>query len=107
MKLDLARSSRRRRPGSRPGVRIRVRAGFEPDTIVATAGRPLRLVFCREDATSSAERVVFPDFGLSAMLPLREDVGVELVPDRPGEFAFACQDGVLRGRLLVSDGDGG
>ena len=88
-------------------VRIRVKGGYEPDTIVATAGRPLRLTFFREETASCSERVVFPAFGKSAMLPPFQEVTLELLPEQAGEYEFSCEMGMLRGRLLVRPGDSG
>lgn len=82
-------------------VRVRVRGGFEPPVLHARAGEPLRLVFSREETAPCTERVVFPAFGRSAMLPPFEEVALELVPERAGEYEFTCQLGVLRGRLVV------
>jgi plastocyanin domain-containing protein len=82
-------------------VRIRVKGGFEPDTVFARANEPLRLVFRREETASCSERVVFPELGRSAMLPPFQDVSLELCPEHPGEYEFTCQLGVLRGLLIV------
>ena len=82
-------------------VRIRVRAGYEPDRVVARAGQTLRLSFRREDRLACTEQVVFPAFGKSATLPPGEDVTVELLPDDPGEYEFTCGMGMLRGTLVV------
>lgn len=98
----------RRRPGrqGRSGelreVRIRVRGGYEPSTVVAPAGEPLRLIFRRDDSLACTEEVVFPHFGRSATLPAGEDVTVELLPQEPGEYPFTCGWGMLRGRLVVT-----
>lgn len=83
-------------------VRIRVKAGFQPATVYGRAGEPLRLVFRREEVAACSEHVVFPDFGKSAMLPAFEDVTLELLPERAGEYEFTCQLGLLHGRLIVS-----
>ena len=91
-----------RRAGEPREVRIRVRGGYEPDTVVARAGQPLRLTFRREDRLACTEEVVFPHFGRSATLPAGEDVAVDLLPDEPGEYAFTCGWGMLRGRLVVT-----
>ena len=91
----------RRTPSSPASVQVRVQGGFEPDTIVARAGEPLRLVFRREETASCSERVVFPAFGRSAMLPPFQDVALELLPEQEGEYEFTCQLGLLRGRLIV------
>lgn len=80
---------------------VTVRGGYVPDTIVARAGEPLRITFTREDSSPCSERVVFPDFGIAADLPLNEPVVVELLPERPGEYAFTCGMEMLHGRLIV------
>jgi plastocyanin domain-containing protein len=94
---------RERATGTEPHTaRVVVRGRYEPDTIVAAAGRPLRITFRREDTLACSERVVFPDFGKSAMLPPHEDVTIDLVPERAGEYEFTCQLGLLRGLLIVT-----
>src|SRR5665647_831123 len=80
----LATLSAFRRGGgrSRPHVaatRVRVRGGYEPDTIYGRVGEPVRIVFRREETAACSERVVFPAFGKSAMLPPYQDVVVELL----------------------------
>jgi len=86
-----------------PTVRIRVKGGYEPSVVRGRVGEPLRIVFSREETASCSEHVVFPAFGLSAMLPPFEDVTLELVPEQTGEYEFTCQLGMLRGRLVVED----
>ncbi len=88
-------------------ARVVVRGRYEPDTILAAAGRPLRITFHREDTLACSERVVAPAFGKGATPPPYEDVTVELAPDRAGEYEFTCQLGVLRGRLIVTGPDAG
>ncbi len=85
-------------------VRVRVRGSFEPEVIRASAGRPLRLVFRREETAAHSDRVVLPAFGRSATLPPYEDVALEILPEEAGEFEFACELGLPRGLLVVSDG---
>ena len=82
---------------------IRVRGGYEPDTIYARVGEPLRVTFRREETATCSERVVFPDLGKSAMLPAYRDVTVELTPERAGIHEFTCELGMLRGRLIVEE----
>lgn len=85
---------------------MRVKGGYEPSTIFARAGRPLRVVFRREETAAGSERIVFPAFGRSVSLPPFEDVALELLPERAGEYEFTCELGLLRGKLVVLD-DGG
>ncbi|MEX2645901.1 MAG: cupredoxin domain-containing protein [Gaiellaceae bacterium] len=95
------RRNRERSPA--PATRIRVRGGYSPDTVYARAGEPLRLTFRREETAPCSERVVFPDFGKSAMLPAYRDVTIELRPERAGAYEFTCQLGMLHGRLIVEE----
>ena len=80
---------------------VLVKGGYTPDVIVVERGKPVRLTFRREEAAACSEMVVFDAFGKSATLPEGEPVAVELMPDEPGEYEFACQMGMLRGRLVV------
>ncbi len=45
--------------------------------------------------------VLFPEFNISRKLPADETVTIELTPEKPGEYEFQCQMGMLRGKLLV------
>lgn len=84
-------------------VRVRVKGGYQPSLVHGRVGEPLHIVFSREETSSCSEHVVFPAFGKSAMLPVFEEVTLELMPERAGEYEFTCQLGVLRGRLVVVD----
>ena len=81
---------------------IVVRGGYSPDTIRVEAGRPVRLVFNRQEADPCSEKVVFDAFGVSADLPEGANIPVEFTPSEPGEYEFACQMGMLRGKVIVS-----
>lgn len=80
---------------------ILVKGGYTPDTIIVRNGRPVRLNFRREETASCSEKVVFADFGKSADLPIGQTVAIELMPEQPGEYEFACAMGMFRGRLIV------
>lgn len=45
--------------------------------------------------------MVLGDFGKSARFPEGEVVPVEFLPEKAGEHEFACQAGMLRGKLIV------
>ncbi len=81
---------------------IVVKGGYSPDTIRVEAGKPVKLVFNRQEADPCSEKVVFDSFGVSADLPEGENVPVEFTPAEPGEYEFACQMGMLRGKVVVS-----
>ena len=84
-------------------VRVRVKGGYRPSVLHGRVGERLRILFRREETASCSQYVVFPDFGKSAMLPPFEEVAVELLPERAGEYEFTCQLGMLRGRLIIAD----
>jgi plastocyanin domain-containing protein len=80
---------------------ILVKGGYTPNVIVVERGRPVRLNFRREETAACSEMVIFSDFNKSARLPTGETVPVELMPAQPGEYEFACQMGMFRGKLIV------
>lgn len=81
---------------------ILVKGGYSPDTVRVAAGSRVRLMFNRQEADPCSERVVIDAFGVSADLPEGDTVPVEFTPTQPGEFEFACQMGMLRGKLIVT-----
>jgi len=80
---------------------VLVKGGYTPDVIVVEAGKPVRLNFVRQESASCSEMVLLPDFNKSAKLPEGETVAVEFLPKQPGEYEFACQMGMFRGKLIV------
>jgi len=82
-------------------VMVLVKGGYTPDVIVVERGKPVRLNFVRTESAACSEMVMFPDFKKSAKLPEGQTVRIELLPDKPGEYEFQCQMGMLRGKLIV------
>ena len=80
---------------------ILVKGGYTPDTIIVHRGKPVRLNFRREETASCSEKVILADFGKSADLPTGQVVAVEFLPEKPGEYPFHCQMGMLQGKLIV------
>ncbi|MHB1568372.1 MAG: cupredoxin domain-containing protein [Solirubrobacteraceae bacterium] len=80
---------------------IRIDGSYRPSEVHIAAGVPARLIFRREETAPCSERVVFPDYGISVMLPAFEDVAVDLPASEPGEHEFTCQMEMLHGRLIV------
>ncbi len=75
--------------------------GYTPEVIVVQAGQPVRLNFVRQEWAACTETEVLPGFGKSASLPEGATVPVEFLPNEPGEYEFACQIGMIRGKLIV------
>lgn len=80
---------------------IVVKGGYSPDTIRVTAGRPVRLVFNRQETDPCSDRVVLDVFGVSAELPYGSNVPVIFTPTEAGSYEFACQMGMLRGKVVA------
>lgn len=80
---------------------VLVKGGYTPDRIVAEAGKPIRLLFRRDESGACSERVVFPDLKKSAFLPEGETVAIDIPAAKAGEYGFQCQMGMLRGTLVV------
>jgi len=84
-------------------VRVVVKGGYDPDTIVVEKGRPVRLDFYRDETSSCSDTVVFGDFGVSKPLPAFKTTPVEFTPDKAGDFTFTCGMNMLRGKLIVEE----
>jgi copper chaperone CopZ len=64
-------------------------------------GKPVRLNFVRQESASCSEMVLLPAFHKNAQLPEGQTVPVEFLPKERGEHEFACQMGMIRGKVLV------
>lgn len=80
---------------------VLVKGGYTPDVIIVERGRPVRLLFRREETASCSEMVLLPAFHKSASLPTGEIVPVEFMPADAGEYEFTCQMGMFRGKIIV------
>jgi Cu+-exporting ATPase len=88
-------------------VRITVKGGYSPDLVRVRQGVPLRIVFDRQESGECTSRVVFPDFSLNQSLPAHAQTQVSLLPDRAGEFGFACGMNMVHGKLVVEPSTNG
>lgn len=82
-------------------ITVLVRGGYEPSRIRVRAGRPVRLVFDRQERDSCSEEIVFPAFQIRRFLPPFEKTTIELRPEQKGQFEFMCGMSMLRGTLEV------
>jgi plastocyanin domain-containing protein len=84
-------------------VAITVRGGYSPSTIRVKAGRPVRLVFDRQETSGCSEEVVLPDFGVRRFLPSGKKTTIEVTPPTAGRYEFMCGMSMLRGTLIAED----
>jgi len=82
-------------------VTVTVRGGYSPDLVRVRQGVPLRIVFDRQESGECSSRVVLSDFAVNRPLPAFAQTTVQLVPDRAGEFEFACGMNMVHGTLVV------
>lgn len=87
--------------GGAQEVQVRVREGFEPDVIPVEVGRPVRLVFYREESADCTGELIFETLDLRRALPPFERTVVEFTPDAPGDYPFRCGHTDLRGRVVA------
>ena len=88
-------------------VKVTVKGGYSPDVVRVRQGVPLRLVFDRQESGECTSHVVFPDFALNRSLPAFTQTTVEVLPDRTGDFGFACGMNMVHGRLIVESNANG
>ena len=82
-------------------VRVLVKGGYTPDTIVVQAGTPVRLQFYRDETADCSERLVFENFDIDVALPAFQTTPVEFTPTAAGEFPFRCGMNMLKGTVVV------
>ena len=86
-----------------PEVAITVRGGYSPSAVRVKAGRPVRLVFDRQETSGCSEEVVLPDFGIRRFLPSGKKTAIEVTPPKAGEYEFTCGMSMLRGTLIAEE----
>lgn len=87
--------------GGEQEVRVRVHGSYHPATIRVAAGKPVRLVFDRQEDASCSEEVVFPGFGVRKFLPAFQTTTIVVTPPAAGIYEFTCGMGMLHGRLVA------
>lgn len=95
---------RTRGAGGVQEVQVRVRQGFEPDVIPVEAGRPVRLLFYRDETGERTGEVIFETLDLRRALPAFQTTPVEFTPEVPGDYPFRCGHTEYRGRVVAQAG---
>lgn len=85
-------------------IRVVVKDGYDPSTIFVEAGRPVRLLFYRDETAECSERVVFEGLSIDQPLPAFQTTAVQFTPSQPGDYPFRCGKSVLRGRVVAEVG---
>jgi plastocyanin domain-containing protein len=82
-------------------IKVTVKGEYSPDRIVVKKGKPVRLLFNREDDSECTAQVVIPDLKVKQDLAVKKETAVEFVPEKEGEFTFACGMDMMKGNLVV------
>ena len=81
---------------------ITVKGGYDPSEVRVAAGRPVRLIFDRQETNPCSDELVIPEFRSHRALTPHQRTGVEFTPGTPGTFDFKCGMGMLHGKLIVT-----
>ena len=74
---------------------------YYPSRIKVEAGQETSLKFLRKDGSPCAATVLFPEFEISAELPLGSTQSVLLPPISSGEYPFHCPMKMYSGILVA------
>ncbi|BDR52172.1 hypothetical protein KIM372_00790 [Bombiscardovia nodaiensis] len=87
-------------------VHIAVKGGYSPQLVEVEAGRPVRLIFDRQESGECSSHVVFSDLGIDRMLPAFESTTLDLTLPKAGDYPFACGMNMLHGMLRALPAQG-
>jgi plastocyanin len=84
-------------------VNITVDGSYSPNSLVLTAGTPVRLKFVRKDTGGCTSKVLIPDFNIAQNLPEGKTTTIEFTPTKAGTYKFTCGMKMISGTILVKD----
>jgi plastocyanin domain-containing protein len=83
-------------------VRVSVGAhGFDPSSVTVAKGESMTMEFTRTAEKTCADKVVFPDIGISKDLPLNTPVAINVPTDQSRRLTFQCGMGMYRSAVVV------
>jgi plastocyanin len=82
---------------------ITVDGSYSPNSLVLTAGTPVRLKFVRKDTGGCTSKVLIPDFNIAQNLPEGKTTTIEFTPTKAGTYKFTCGMKMISGTILVKD----
>lgn len=83
---------------------ITVRNGFYPDTVVVEAGKPVKLLFYRDETADQSARIVLEGLGIEQPLAAFSTTVVTFTPKETGDYRFRGDSGSLEGRIVALSG---
>jgi plastocyanin domain-containing protein len=82
-------------------VTIVVKGAYSPNEIKATVGKPLTLIFDRQEDSGCSKKVILQDFGISKELPDFGKKEITVTPKAKGEYSFTCEMGMYQGKIIA------
>jgi plastocyanin len=84
-------------------LNITVDGSYSPNSLVLTAGTPVRLKFVRKDTGGCTSKVLIPEFNIAQNLPEGKTTTIEFTPTKAGTYKFTCGMKMISGTILVKD----
>jgi plastocyanin len=84
-------------------LNITVDGSYSPNSLVLTAGTPVRLKFVRKDTGGCTSKVLIPEFNIAQNLPEGKTTTIEFTPTKAGTYKFTCGMKMVSGTILVKD----
>ena len=89
-------------PGGPKEIRVQVTDdGFVPDKVAFEKGRPGILVMKRTSDATCATEAIFVETGRKYVLPLGEEVRIDIPTERPLTLHYACGMDMYKGEVAV------
>lgn len=76
-------------------------SGFNPSSITLAKGDRATLEFTRTSNATCADKVVFPDLGITKDLPLNKPVAVDVPTGNARKLTFQCGMGMYQSAVVV------
>lgn len=75
--------------------------GYTPDYVVLKKDVPVKITMKADSEAGCTRSVVFPDFGITKIIPKNGQAIIEFKPTREGTFTFRCSMNMARGTMIV------
>ena len=76
--------------------------GYSPDRFTVKRGVPVRITLNAAKDAGCTRSIVFPDFGVSKVVPAGGTGTIEFTPQKEGTFSFRCSMAMARGTMVVT-----